>query len=64
MMTNDIERIGGIPLDIVNSDLPLSETVRNSVILSPDTLFFTDSMNETHKVNISEVNRKNGKTDY
>ena len=58
MMTNDIEHIRGLPLDIVNSDLSWNEKALSSVTLCPDTLYFTDSMNETHKVNIGEVNRK------
>lgn len=58
MMTNDIKRISGIPLDIANSNIPWRQKISSSVTLDPDALYFTDSMKETHTVNISEINRK------
>ena len=58
MMTNDIKQIKGFPLDGEESNLSWYEKPSKSIALRADALFFTDSMTETHMVNISEVNKK------
>jgi len=59
MLVNDkTKRITGIPEKVLNSNLPWIDKLSQSVTLSPDSLYFSDSMNEPHSVNIREINKK------
>ncbi|MBO4459233.1 MAG: hypothetical protein J5778_01090 [Clostridiales bacterium] len=58
LITDRTEKIVGIPMEIASSNLSSVDKSVNSIAISPDSLCFSDSMNEIHKVNIIEVNRK------
>jgi len=58
LVTDKTRKIRGLPIDVVNSSASWQDKALQSVWLSPDNLYFSDSMNEIHHVNIREVNKK------
>lgn len=58
MVTSEIEKVVGIPMEVMGSNLSWNEKMMNNIAISPESLCFSDSMNEPHNVNIKEINRK------
>ena len=58
LITDRTEKIVGIPMEVAEKDISWPDKTAKSIAVSPDSLYFSDSMNETHRVDIIEVNRQ------
>ena len=52
------ETVMGISEEIANSKMPLLEKAANGIRIAANSIFYSDGMNEVHKIDIAEINKQ------
>ena len=59
MLGEDVpDKVVGIPYNIDNSDLSWIEKINHSTYISARGLFFSDTMNESHRIDLKEIHKQ------